>query len=209
MQGAQHGRSSLRRILRKVGEFFFLSLAVMLIPAFAYVDAIVYAPDRAELSLTQTTQHLLILITAAIIWFHAWKSPAQRGFLVLMAGFFTCMLVRELDGFLDAVFHGFWLYPALVVAFSSIAYAAIFCRGTVLQPMAEFSETKAAIYIFFGLITLLVFSRGFGSGSLIWRDIMGEYYRHEFKRTLQEGLELYGYIFLFYGSFLAIRTVRR
>ena len=56
-------------------------------------------------------------------------------------------------------------------------------------------------YIFIGLLIIIVFSRAFGTGSL-WHDIMGDDYDTLYKNIIQEGLELFGYGLVLYGSML-------
>lgn len=53
----------------------------------------------------------------------------------------------------------------------------------------------------------MIFSRIFGSGTL-WKDVMNDDYHHIYKTIIQEGLELFGYVFLFIGSFHQLREVR-
>jgi hypothetical protein len=46
---------------------------------------------------------------------------------------------------------------------------------------------------------VLVFSRVFGTGSL-WRAIMLDEYQNLYKSVIQEGLELFGYLLIAYGT---------
>lgn len=117
-----------------------------------------------------------------------------------MAGFFSCALIRELDVYLVAIWHGFWLYPALVVALSTIAYVVLFCRTLVAVPMSNFIGTRPYFFIMVGLIVVLVFSRTFGSGALLWKALLGVAYSSSFRSAIQEGLELFGYLLIAYGS---------
>lgn len=39
----------------------------------------------------------------------------QSGGLWLIAGFFGCLLIRELDAYFDEIIHGAWKYFALVL----------------------------------------------------------------------------------------------
>ncbi len=192
-------------IARGLCEFFFLAL-VSLVPAlFAFIDIVFLGDGVSELSLTEITQETLLFVSALLIGHSAWRHADSRGFLMLMAGFFACMLVRELDGLLDNIWHGFWFWPAFLLAIATITYVMIYCRDTILEPMANFIDSKAFFYIMFGLIVVLVFSRVFGSGAILWKSLMGPDYNPVLKSTLQEGLELFGYIFIAYGSYLFIR----
>jgi len=201
--------SDKARVARGFGEFFLLALLSLVAPLCVYIDLVVLghevSPD-AELRLTELGQEILLLVSALCMAGAAWRRPRERGFLVLVVGLFGCMLIRELDVVLDAVWHGFWFWPALLVAAGTIAYAATLGRGTVLAPMADFFDTRAGSHILFGLVVVLVFSRVFGSGSLLWSHVMSSDYEQIFKEALQEGLELFGYVFIAYGS---VRFARR
>lgn len=191
------------RIARGFGEFFLLALLSLVAPLCVYIDIVVLGHEvslDSEIWLTENTQEILILMAALTMAYAAWQRPGERGFLVLVAGFFGCMLIRELDVILDAVWHGFWFWPALLLAAGAIGYATTLGRGTVLEPMAEFFDTRAWSYVLFGLVVVLVFSRVFGSGSLLWSHVMSSHYEQIFKEALQEGLELFGYVFIAYGS---------
>lgn len=188
------------RIASAVAEFFLLAL-LALVPFIAvYLDIVVIGHRIGEVSVTEIAQEALLLLTVLVFLYSAWRQPASRGFLVLVAGFFAAAFIRELDGFLDEVWHGFWVWPAMLVSLTSISYAAIRCRDTVFQPMADFIDTKPYYFIVMGLIVLLVFSRTFGSGNMLWNDLLGSY-AFKFKTVVQEGLELFGYLFIAYGAY--------
>jgi len=189
-------------IVRAIGEFLLLAVLTLLPAISIYVDVVIIGNSVGEVSVTEITQELLILVASLITWYGAWRHPDLRGFLVLMAGFFSCILIRELDAFLDYVWQGFWFWPAILTALASIGYVAVFCRNTVMEPLSSFVATRSYFFIMVGMIFLLVFSRTFGSGSLLWMEVLGEGYSHIFKSALQEGLELYGYLFITYGVFM-------
>jgi hypothetical protein len=170
-----------------------------------FVDAVILGNEVEDLSITEITQEILLFGSAAIFWFCAWKQTQSRGFFALVAGFFSCMFIRELDSFFNVVWDGFWFWPAITVAIATISYTVFYCRGTVMEAMADFIDKKPFYHIIFGLIIILVFSRVFGSGTLIWKYILSDGYHHVAKSAIQEGIELLGYIFLFYGSFLFFR----
>lgn len=117
-----------------------------------------------------------------------------------MAGFFTCALIREMDGVLDLVWKGFWVVPAILTALICIGYVLCRERKTLIDDFTRVGQTPVFSYIVFGLVTLLVFSRTFGSGSLIWNEVLKSDNATLFKSALQEGLELYGYVFILSGT---------
>lgn len=190
-------------IVRSIGEIFFLALLILLAPLCIAIDVVALGNDMGETSLTEFTQLLLLLTSILIFGYSAWRYVGSRGFLILVAGFFSCMLVRELDFLFDNFRHGFWLLPAIGIAIASIL-SALKNRGTVFEPMAAFVNTKPYFHIMFGLLVVLVFSRVFGSGNVFWKHVVSDY-SHLYKSILQEGLELFGYLFVAYGSYLFFR----
>ncbi|TWH76727.1 hypothetical protein LX59_00772 [Azomonas agilis] len=188
-------------ITKAISEFITLALLVTFVPAAVLFDML-NLKTVGELSVTQVSQTLLLFASSFIFWLHAWKFPEYRGFCVLVAGFFSCMLIREQDGLFDYVYHGFWFWPAMLLSTVCILYASTLGKKSVLRPMAYFIDTKAYYHIIFGVLIVLVFSRIFGSGRMIWKHIMIAEYSYDYKAALQEGLELLGYIFIAYGSYI-------
>lgn len=191
-----------KSIRAAIAEFLFLSLFVLSVPLFLAIDILVIEHGVQETSLTELSQGVLLFVCALRFGIGAWSCPQSRGFLVLVTGFFSCLFIREMDAFLDKMaFHGFWVWPAALLALAAIA-CSMRSRDTIVKPMADFVGTKSYFSILFGLVLLLVFSRVFGSGSLLWKPVMGEAYQPLFKTTLQEGLELLSYLFIAYGTML-------
>jgi len=193
------------RLLHSLEEALLLAAATVAVPLIVYTDSIIIGNGVSEYSITEVMQDALILLSMILFWNEAWRCSQSRGFLMLVGGFFACMFIRELDFLFDMVHHGFWLYPALLTALVCMAYTMT-CRKTVLGPMAAYADTKSGVYVYVGLLIVVLFSRIFGSGRLIWIDIMGSDYKGEYKTIIQEGLELFGYVFVFYGSCLLPRT---
>jgi hypothetical protein len=188
-----------RKILNAVGEFLGLALLATLAPVLVLIDVRMIGDAVDEVSLTEMTQAALLLFAVFVFGYRAGRNPETRGFALLVAGFFLCMLIRELDGLLDQIAHGFWLWPALLVAGSVVAYVAVACRTKVFRPMANFIGTKSYYHIITGLVVVLVFSRIFGSGRY-WGFLLEMDLGRLFKASLQEGLELFGYFLLGYGA---------
>ena len=193
-------QSPFQKIAYAVGEFFILTFLALLPVLSVYTDVVILGNNVGEISVTEITQETLLLFTAIIFWYGAWKKPNIRGFLVLVAGFFSCLFIREMDAFLDEIWHGFWFWPALIMAMVSIGYARFAAKNTNLKPLIDFINTKPYFLILIGLIILLMLSRTFGSGNLLWHDLLPEGNSSLVKTVVQEGLELLGYGFIFYGA---------
>ena len=153
----------------------------------------------SEASITEVSQEMLILAAAFLFGFTAWRCPELRAMLVLFAGLFGCMFIRELDAVFDSVFHGFWLYPTLLLAAGTIFYATR-CPRMSFGQLREHLKTSPFRSVGFGLLTVLVISRIVGTGKL-WCFILGsESAGHFYKNVVQEGLELWGYAIIAAGA---------
>lgn len=202
--------ADISKIVRAACEFIFLCFLMLLAPLCVYLDLAVIGAGRiSESSVTEFTQEFLILGSALVFWFSAVKRPDSRGFLLLVAGFFSCMFLREMDGLFDLIRHGFWFWPTLLMAVGVVGYVALRCRDTVVGPMADFVDTKPFYHIMFGLLVVLVFSRTFASKGLLWNHIGAMDFPSSLKSIMQEGIELMGYSFIAYGSYLSLRALRK
>ena len=196
----------VRRLAVALADWVLLAMGALIACLCAAFDVLVLGDGIPEVSLTELLQVVLLLGFVVLLLARAVRRPRERGFLALFAGFCACMFVRELDGFLDSIRHGFWLWPALAAATGSAAYALTAGRDSIWEPMADFLESKAGFLTGMGLVLLLVFSRVFGS-SILWRDFMASELRGPFKSALQEGLEMLGYVYLAGGVFLHARRI--
>lgn len=191
------------RVIGGAGVFFLALALLSLFPVLTvYLDIVIFSNGMGEISFTELSQSLLLSMTILLYGRMAWKVEQQRGFFILVTGFFSCMLIREQDAFFDLIAHGAWLFPALFVAGIALTWALLFCRATIVMPMAAFVGSHAYYLLLFGLVLVLVFSRVFGSGSLLWGAMMGEGYFPLLKNVVQEGLELLGYGYLLVSGFL-------
>lgn len=184
-------------------KLFLLPLIVVgalsaLIPVIMKTDILVLKNSMGETSITEFMQQFFLLAVVVSFYFNAKFDEKGRAFWVLVAGFFGCMFLRELDHYMDAISHGFWFYPTMALAIGTIAYA--FKNGeNMVSTAIEFKQGHAYLYIFIGLVIVLVFSRVFGTGSL-WEDLMADNYDRLYKTIIQESLELFGYFFIFIGA---------
>lgn len=181
-------------------EFLALTILMLLIPFFISVDITILKNGLSETSITELMQEFFIFISAIIFYKVSSREVESKGLFILISGLFIIMFIREADYYLDTIFHGFWKVPALIILITTLYYA-LKNKSTILQPLLTYSQTKKFTYIFIGFLIIIIFSRVFGTGSL-WSNIMGDDYHHLYKTVIQEGLELFGYSFVFYGSML-------
>ena len=118
---------------RTIIEVLLLSVLMMAVPVFIFLDVIVIGHGLPEVSFTEISQELLILISALIFAHDAKNREQERGFLTLVSGLFGCMFIREFDALLDNIVHGFWVYPAFLLAYF-INVLCNYTSGYVIDP---------------------------------------------------------------------------
>ena len=164
---------------------------------------VVLKNQLSEYSLTETAQELLLLACTLLLTYRAVHLPAARGALILAAGFFACLFVREMDFLFDELFwHGSWAW--IVTLILICCFTLVWLNRTSLLPsLAHFSTRRPYLHFVIGIAMLLVFSRIFGSGGAFWKYILVDYHHPRFKAIMQEGMELYAYLLITLGMFSA------
>lgn len=179
-------------------EILVMILVAVAVPVLVYVDMVILSNEVREWSLTEATQLLLLGASTAFFASGAVRLPHLATYLCVMAFFTLLMFIREIDGLLDSIAHGFWVYPALVciAAGATVCWRSI---GAVTTGFLRHFLTRYGLLVFVGLFVLVFFSRAFGSGFL-WRPILADSYVHHIKSAIQEGLELLGYAIFTFGT---------
>ncbi|MEN4879635.1 hypothetical protein ABEI17_02775 [Pantoea agglomerans] len=184
-------RNDLTIIGREMTVFILaaLFLALMILPI--YIDVAWMNDALHETSFTETTQEIMLAVIAALFFIAAQRRPAQRGALTLVAGFYSCMLIRELDFVFDAIQHGSWIWFALAVTAGCLAVALRTPKKT-LHALARLLLHRSWPVMASGFLVVLVFSRLFGIHAL-WQHLMLGDYNRVVKNMAEEGTELLGY----------------
>ena len=187
-------------VLKKFAHFFGIALvatlAVGLMVFLAYID-ISAAGRIKDASYTENLQETLLIFSSAIFIYLAKKRNA-RG-LLLVAGFFVCMWIREWDAVFDDISHGVWKYIAIPTAIGFTFWALREGLQKVWDDLAEFMGSKSYDIIVAGLIIVLVVSRLLGNRA-VWILMSGPDFKYVFKTFIEEGVELLGYMTVFVGS---------
>ncbi len=157
-----------------------------------FSDVIWFHDFVHENSLTEIIQEAILLTLAALFFIQAIRIKASRYSGVLTGGFFTCMLIRELDFAFDAIFHGAWFWFALLTA-AICLLIAFRHKEKALLGLAAFMRHPAYGMMLAGLLCVLVFSRLFGM-HILWQELMLDGYNRLVKNMVEEGTELFGYI---------------
>lgn len=183
-------RDEIYFIIKKIGFFAFSAILVAAFTSFLFIDIQFMHDFVKEASLTEVAQELTL---AAIVMVHVWmmRHPALRASSLLVAGFFACMLIREMDFAFDEIFYGSWFWVALTVALACLLFTAFDTRRALTGLVGFFKHPSYGL-ICAGLLNVLVFSRLMGMG-VLWRALLTDGYLREVKNAVEEGSELFGY----------------
>ena len=187
---------NMKTILAGFTEFIMAALIAASVVGCIYFDVTINK-NILEDSFVEFSQEWLLLGTTTLF---AMQAIAKRqGGLWLVAGFFGCLFCRELDAYFDMIVHGAWKYFALVVIAFVFFKAWRLGKENTIATLAAFMKTRAFIFIFIGLLIVLVYSRLFGMGEL-WHSIMTDNFNRTVKNVVEEGSELWGYALVFWGT---------
>ena len=180
-----------------------LSLTVI---AAVRVDYFWLENSLGEQSITELLQALFLLLSVLCFYQLKRNNHLPRA-TTLVSGFFTVLLIRELDAYFDLIAHGFWVYPALIITLSSILYAL---KGNLLhEQMSRLLDDKNMQALITFTILLFVFSRLYGMGDF-WKGVMGEQYVRDVKNISEETIELLFYAFIaFYANKTRISVTQK
>lgn len=197
-QSAQTEAQPIHPLFSTLACFFALAL-LLAASAFAiHLEVIHTGGNVGEHSVVEYLQELYLLIVGSLFTAVAVKRNEQRGFAILVAGFFFLLLIRELDALFDQIVHGFWKYPAWVIAMGAIGYA-LRNQNTTVAPLLGYFNHKSFAMMMAGMATLLVFSRLYGVGEL-WQTAMQTHYIRTVKDLAEEGVELLAYSLVMFAA---------
>ncbi|MGR5341968.1 hypothetical protein ACPV50_18800 [Vibrio astriarenae] len=168
--------------------FVFTAFAALVI----HIDVRLFDSKAGEESLIEYSQDLILLFLVIYLFIKGQKLQAHRGLLFLMSAFFSCLLVRELDGVFDLIVHGFWKYPAWIIAISACYYSFFVHREATLHSLTQYMQHPSFGLMLGAMALLMIFSRLFGMGDL-WEHLLQGGYARAAKNTAEEGIELVSY----------------
>ncbi len=192
-----------RPYARMVLQFSGIFAAFVITLVIIYVDILALGSVMGEGSLVEISQALLILGSAVFFALGARHHADLRGYLLLVSTLFICMFIRENDGLLDPIDHGFWKVPVLIIAILG-GFAVFKHRSTLRSGLKQHAQDSSFWILTVGLLQLIVFSRLFGSGKL-WKNIPNQADLALAKTIIQEGTELVSYSLVFLGACLSYR----
>ncbi len=185
-------------ILKQFVIFLALAACVALSTSFLFIDVLWLHNLVKEISLTEISQEVILLANVAIFVFCAVRSPGMRGGLLLVAGFYAAMLIRELDYFFDMLHHGAWFWFALASTGFFLILATNW-HASVQPGLLAFIRHPSFAHTTSGMVVILVFSRLFGMTEL-WDGLLQDGYLNVVKTAIEEGTELVGYTLCLFSS---------
>lgn len=178
--------------------FFGLALLLAFSALVIHFEVRYISGVAGENTIIEYLQEAYIFISGSLFFVVAIKHKNKRGFSFLVSAFFYIMFIRELDGLLDQISHGFWKYPAWLLTIVVFIYT-FFNLKTTVEPLNRYINHKSFGLMLAGIATLLVFARLYGMGEL-WQGIMHENYIRPVKNLAEEGVELMAYSLIVFAS---------
>lgn len=194
--------TDLKIIRNTTLTFLAFSAFLSAMMGLVFIDVVWMHNALHETSFTEITQELILAVIALLFYRRARRLPAERPLLLLVAGFFGCMLIRELDFMFDLLHHGSWFWFALTLTLVSLLLA---CRQPrlLIAGLADFMRAPGWGMMSAGMLTILVFSRFFGMHEL-WQTLMLDGYNRTVKNMAEEGSELLGYSLCLFATLIYV-----
>ena len=203
---------------RKTSVDFILDMVLSLLCVLASIfvirldaGSLVSGSKFGETSATEITQLIYLLLTCLMFALVAVRLKTRRGIATLLAGGCLTLMVREMDGFLDHIYHGAWFPLAVGVVFVTV-FLTLRHHRTLLDNIGEFIMAPSFGAFLAACLGIFVFSRLFGMKRL-WEAVFGvedlEPVQRGVKNAVEEGCELFGYTLLFISAYGFLRILQR
>ncbi len=128
------------------------------------IDFSILKHGLGETSITEALQLLMLLLSTSSFFLVIRERKDLSHAAALIFGFLSVLTIREMDAWFDMLFHGAWVFPALLVTIATCAYAFRGHKGTINQ-MATILDVRHMNTLIGGVVLLVVFSRLYGMGS--------------------------------------------
>ncbi|HNP35159.1 MAG TPA: hypothetical protein PKK10_04850 [Woeseiaceae bacterium] len=162
-------------------------------------DSAAGALGTSEYSPVEMVQALVVALCCLLMGWVALEYPGQRPLAFLFGGVAVVYLIRELGFFLDLyVVRNLWQVLIAVAVSLVIAYTYRH-RLRLKIALARIWPSPAMVLMFSGAVILFSVVRVVADESL-WQSLMGENYRRVVKVTVEELVELLGFLFWLAGS---------
>ncbi|HPB31724.1 MAG TPA: hypothetical protein PLB62_09730 [Candidatus Sumerlaeota bacterium] len=171
---------------------------------FTRVDMLLFR----EGGITEWVQFSLLVATTGIFCTGFNISPQCRGSYAALATVSGFAAVRELDSLFDRVIPVLgWQGPATLLVFCGI-YLILKNRATFMKGLGTLISGRAFMLMWCGFIVAVPFAQMVGHSKFL-KQVMGNYYKRDYKRIIEESGEVLGYIFILLGAIEAILYCRK
>lgn len=152
----------------------------------------------SENSVLEWIQFANLLLAAAFTGFAAWRTPAFRELLTLLALLPLVAAIREQDAAFDrfSAFLG-WQAPFILVAFAGLIYG-LKGRNNVVAQVSSVLQHRSVGVLWAGFILAIPFAQMVGHKPFI-TNLFGSELRKPITRTIEESSESIGYLIIFFG----------
>ena len=177
-------------------RFFVYTLLLLLLGGFLnYVAGWGDTRQFKEGGIVEWLQLAVLGLSAALMMAAAMRrNPKAKFFPVITAFAALLAMVRECDALLDqAIPVGGWQAPAAILLVSAILLAW-YNRGVFGRELARFAATPVFALMWAGLI-VVIYGQLTGHGPFL-EPLLGDDYARDYKRLLEECLEMLGYFFI-------------
>ena len=151
-------------------------------------------------------QLILLGATSGIYLYEAFFSPPHEKIFYFLGGLSAFALVRELDALLDRLIPLIGWKIGLFIVFHAL-YSAYMNRKAFNEQIRQFLATHSIVLLWAGFIVAVPVGQLIGHGDFL-QALMGDDYLRDYKRVIEESLELMGYILVLAGSIEAAIELR-
>jgi hypothetical protein len=175
---------------KRIGEFIGLLVISIIILQAPFIDILILKNSIGEISLTEITQEFLLGIIVCLFIYNSFRYPKIKYGMILIAGFFSCLLIRELDFIMDKIAFS-WFYIVMTIALFCIIIA-VKHKENILYGLNHFCKSESYYIMVCGLLMILAFSRLIGM-RILWENLLGKSYIRVVKNAIEEISELMCY----------------
>ena len=191
-------------IAQAIFRVIFYSAILFGIGHLIYLDSVTLTDTGkfGENSFTEWSQEIFILLSSILYFTLGRYDRSITGFTGMLSGIAFMAFIREFNNYFHTWFKGAWQLFVLLALILTVIYVYR-NRQTLVRPFYDFLGLPAFGVTLSGFITVMVFSRLFGRGT-VWRNILEveELFgpTRWVKNAAEEGTELLGYALLFIGA---------
>jgi len=148
-----------------------------------------------EGGIVECLQLAVLCVSAALMMAAAMRRKPEAKFFPVITAFAAMLaMVRECDALLDqAIPAGGWKTPAAILVVSAILLAW-YNRRIFGRELARFAATPVFALMWAGLM-VVIYGQLTGHGPFL-EPLLGDDYARDYKRLLEESLEMLGYFFI-------------